>query len=144
MESRRNVLLVTDDLPLRGTMTASLRGMGFDVVIAVDYYEAVEYLGSSSPSLVCVDLNLPRESGYHVCEFLRRDARLKDVPILLMSDHGTPQEMADAEEAGANTFVKKPFGNDLLERCVTAMLERRAPSLPSIRQLRPSDHPPSR
>ncbi len=146
MESIRRglVLLVTDDPPLRSTMTSVLQSMELEVISAVDYHDALEQRRARTPILVCVDLNLPRESGYDVCELIRREPSLLGVQILMMSDHGTPEEMADAEEAGANAFVRKPFGDELLERCVRALLEGRAPSLPTIRQLCPSDAPLSR
>ena len=136
------VLLVSDDLPLRELVTSELEAMSFEVDAALDFEEASLRIAARTPRLFCVDLSLPRGSGYDVCELVRRNSALDAVPILIMSDRATPEEMADAEEAGANAFVRKPLTARRLERYVEALLERRPPSGGSIRELRPSDFPP--
>jgi len=142
MKARGRVLVVTDDPELLSSMTTAFEQMNFEVRCALDDAEAAERLLDRPVRLVCIDLNLPRDSGFDVCELVRGDRSLDDVQILVMSDRGTPEEMADAEEAGANAFVRKPFGVPLLRRYVTAMLERRSPSRGTVRELKPSTFPP--
>lgn len=142
MTARRRTLIVSDDPELLSSLTRTLEAMGFEVETALDYNEAVDHIVQRRLRLVCVDLNLPRDGGFDVCELVRSDPALGGVQILVMSEHDTPQEMADAEEAGANAFVRKPFASELIQQYVRAMLEGRKSSRPTIRELRPSDYPP--
>ena len=135
-------LIVSDDPALQRLMADVLRSMRFETTHAIDFHEASERIGERELVLVCVDSSLPRDSGFDVCEFVRADPGRANVQILVMSDRVTPEDMSDAEEVGANAFVRKPFAADLLESYVNAMLERRAASRPAIRELRPSTFPP--
>lgn len=142
--SRDTALLVTDDPELQTEMAAALEAMGCEIVVAIDHRSAVLRIREHAPQLICVDLALPRDSGFDLCEFVRSDPSRVSVQILVMSDRDTPEDMADAEEAGANAFLRKPFPMDVLGRYVAAMRERHAPSLTTIRVLAPSTYPPPR
>ena len=93
------------------------------------------------PALVCLDLTLPRESGFELCEYMQREPRLRFVPILVMSDRASPEDMAHAEHVGANAFLKKPFTRDKLIKYVTTLLDGPYASRPSVRRLRRSEPP---
>jgi twitching motility two-component system response regulator PilG len=135
---------VVDGLPeLRDTTSSALRSEGFDVVAVNDYHAAVATLTARVPNLVCVDLRLPRESGFDLCDYVRGDSRLMWVPILVTSERASPQDMAYAEHVGANAFLKKPFTRESLLKYVTAILDGPQASRPSIRRLRRSERPPS-
>jgi DNA-binding response OmpR family regulator len=81
-------------------------------------------------------MTLPRESGLELCEFARKNSRLRFVPILMISDRSSPEDMANAEEAGANAFLKKPFTRDKLLKYVMVLLDGPHASSPSVRRLR--------
>jgi DNA-binding response OmpR family regulator len=136
------VLLVEDDPSLRTSMKALFDAMELEVVVAVDYRAAVERIGERVPSLVVLDLNLPRDSGYDVIEHVRRAPGLYWVQILVISERRSPEDMAYAEEAGANAFLKKPFTNEQLAKYVKTLLGGNY-SRPSVRALRRTDPPPS-
>ena len=89
-----------------------------------------------------VSLNLPRNSGYDVCELIRADVRLSEVQILITSDRSSPAAIAYAEEAGANAFLRKPFTPLQLARYARALLAPEEPSRPSMRWLRRTEPPP--
>ena len=141
---RDTVLLVTDDPELQAEMAEVLEALGCEVVVAIDHRSAVARIREHAPQLICVDLALPRDSGFDLCEFVRSDPTHVSVQILVMSDRDTPEDMADAEEAGANAFLRKPFPTEQLERYVAAMRERHVPMHTTIRVLAPSTYPPSR
>jgi len=140
--SRRCVLLVEDDPSLRGPLCRYLTELSFDVVTAIDLPSAQKQLQERKPALVCLDLTLPRGSGYELCEHVRADKRVAHVPILVMSDRGTPEVMAHAEHVGANAFLRKPFTRERFEKYVVALLDGPSSSRPSFRRLRPTDPPP--
>ena len=75
-------------------------------------------------------------SGYELCEYIRRQPTLIAMPILVSSERGFPEDMAHAEEAGANAFLKKPFPMTRLIKYVHALLDGPNASRPSVRRLR--------
>jgi DNA-binding response OmpR family regulator len=135
-KTRGLALVVEDDPTLQRAMLAQLEAEKFSVLAAYDYDTAVRHLSKSRPELVCVDLGLPSESGYEVCEHIRRQPGLISVPILVTSERSSPEDMAHAEEAGANAFLKKPFTMRRLVKYVVALLEGPNASRPSVRRLR--------
>ncbi len=138
---KRTVLLVEDHPPEREAIRRILAGQDFHVETAADYHGAVKYLTGKVPHLVCLDLTLPRESGFELCEHIRSDAKLRFVPILVMSDRSSPEDMAHAENVGANAFLKKPFTRDKLLKYVITLLDGPHASRPSVRRLRRSEIP---
>jgi two-component system chemotaxis response regulator CheY len=134
--TRRFALIVEDDPSLQQSVRKRLSDMKFDVVSALDYQSAVRQLADKRPDIVLVDLGLPRESGYELCEYIRRQATLLYVPILVISERNFPEDMAHAEEAGANAFLKKPFTMERLTKYVEALLDGPHASRPSVRRLR--------
>jgi DNA-binding response OmpR family regulator len=127
---KRFAMVVEDDPELQEEMLAHLRRLDFDTCGALHYDEAIERLASCSPHIVCVDIGLPTRSGYDLCEYIRGQLAFDQVPILVTSDSGLPEDMANAEEAGANAFLKKPFSMRQLTDYVEALLgqvEKRKP-----------------
>ena len=106
----RLVLIVDDDPDLAYGMAAELERMNLTAVCALHYEAALGELEAGNvPRLICVDLELPTRSGYELCEHIRGVLGLAHVPVLVTSDSAFPEEMARAEEAGADAFMKKPF-----------------------------------
>ena len=118
----RLLLIVQDDPILQRAMTDHLTKMRFDVAGALHYSAAVGHLTARRPHLVCVDLELPTQSGYDLCEYIRGPLGLTGIPILVTSHSCFAHEMASAEEAGANAFLKKPFTMHELTHYVRALL----------------------
>lgn len=125
MSTKRLALIVEDDPELQLAMSERLERMDFEVRRALHYEAAVGQLqeAGETPSLVCVDLELPTRSGYELCEFIRGDLGLERVPILVTSDSGFPKAVACAEEAGADAFLVKPFTMRAFSGCVEALLD---------------------
>ncbi|MGH7297574.1 MAG: response regulator, partial [Polyangiaceae bacterium] len=61
-------------------------------------------------------------SGYELCEYIRRTPSLTEVRVLVTSERAFPQDMAQAEEAGANVFLKKPFALDRLSEIIEDLI----------------------
>jgi DNA-binding response OmpR family regulator len=140
-DPQRVVLVVEDNPSERDAVQRILQSNNFHVEIAADYHSAVKFMATSVPSLICLDLTLPRESGFEVCEHMQKDMRLRFVPILVMSDRASPEDMAQAEQVGANAFLKKPFTAAKLLKYVNTLLDGPHASRPSVRRLRRSDPP---
>jgi two-component system chemotaxis response regulator CheY len=119
---RKTVLVVEDDPPLREEILDLLRRMGLEAVEAADGASAMSRLASMRPDLVCLDLILPEASGYEVCEFIRRSPTHRGTPVLIMSGRSYPMDRAYAAEAGADSFLAKPFTEEDFRRRVESLL----------------------
>jgi DNA-binding response OmpR family regulator len=133
---KRMALVVEDNPPERDAIAGWLRLAGFQVETAVDYRAAVAALASIRPDIICCDISLPRESGFDLVEHVRSNPVTEWIPILVMSERHSPEDMAQAEHVGANAYLKKPFSRDRLEKYVTALLDGPHSSRPSVRRLR--------
>jgi DNA-binding response OmpR family regulator len=116
-------LIVEDDPRLQQAMSKEFARMNFDVLSARHHAAAVHHLKALPADIVCIDIGLPNESGYEVCEYIRGTLGLARVPIIAISEHGTCLDMAQAEEAGANAFLLKPFSMRQLAACVGSLLD---------------------
>jgi DNA-binding response OmpR family regulator len=90
----RRILLVEDDPKLEALVVKTFHSLGFDITAAVQYDDVTRKLTDDPPELVIVSLNLPRNSGYDVCEFIRADANLSGIQILITSDRTSPAAIA--------------------------------------------------
>jgi|SRR5712671_734434 len=79
------------------------------VIEAADGRTAMRRLADSHLDLVCLDLMLPDMTGLQICEFIRTSPAHHDVPILVMSGRGLPEDRAHAEQVGASAYLVKPF-----------------------------------
>jgi DNA-binding response OmpR family regulator len=132
---RRTALLVEDFPRSRHVTQSYLTEEGFDVIAARDYDAAVRTLEVCTPDVVLVDLTLPTESGYALCEHIRAKDPFFLVPILVMSERGWPEDIAHAEQVGANAYLRKPFTRERLARYLKNLLGAPQASTPSIRRL---------
>ena len=130
----RFALIVEDDPTLQRAMTRHLEHMSFEVTGTHHYAAAVGHLAVRRPHLVCIGLELPTQSGYELCEYIRGPLGLTSVPILVTSHSCFAGEMASAEEAGASAFLKKPFTMGQLTKYVDALLGQLHPSVPYLRR----------
>jgi DNA-binding response OmpR family regulator len=133
---KRKALVVEDNPPERDMIAGWLRLAGFEVETAVDYRAAVAALASMRPDIICCDISLPRESGFDLVEYVRGNQATEWIPILVMSERHSPEDMAQAEHIGANAYLKKPFSRERLDKYVTALLDGPHSSRPSVRRLR--------
>jgi two-component system chemotaxis response regulator CheY len=128
MERRRQVapdreaLVVEDDPDARRLVSECLRRLGLRVHEAGTAAAAVATLESLTPDVVCVDLCLPDASGFTVCEHVRRTARLRDVPVLVISALSQAIDRAQAQAAGADEYLTKPFRANALLESVSELL----------------------
>jgi DNA-binding response OmpR family regulator len=132
----RKVLVVEDEPARLDAMRRHLTAVGFEVLTASDYQSAINQLNGALLHAVCIDLCLPNESGYELCEHIREEPTLCFVPIMVTSERASPEDMARAEEAGANAYLKKPFSMPLLAECLEMVIAGAAESRPPIRRLR--------
>jgi two-component system phosphate regulon response regulator OmpR len=128
MADECHILVVEDDPRLRERLARYLAGEGFRVTSAGDAADARAKLRSINPDLLVLDVMMPGESGLELTESLRR-ADVHDLPILLLTARGAPEDRIAGFEAGADDYLGKPFEPRELVLRIRALL-RRAPPPP--------------
>jgi DNA-binding response OmpR family regulator len=119
------VLLVEDDPDIRSLVAEHLIKIGFDVCVAADGERAMQMIRERLPGVVCLDLNLPRISGYDVCEQIRADPTIKDISILITSARNSLDVRVFSLEAGADSYLTKPYGMKQLTHEIERLFELR-------------------
>ncbi len=107
MNTDAHILVVDDDLRLRRLLQRYLAENGFRVTTADDAADARAKMRSLQPDLLVLDVMMPGETGLSLTEALRRDKA--DVPILLLTARGAPEDRIAGFEAGADDYLGKPF-----------------------------------
>jgi len=102
------VLLAEDDMFIREGLAEILRLEGYRVVLASDGESALGLFESESPDFVCLDIMMPKASGYDVCRRMR--AARPTVPIIFISAKSEEIDKVVGLELGADDFIVKPFG----------------------------------
>jgi DNA-binding response OmpR family regulator len=122
----KRVLAVDDDPDFRKALCARLRGEGYDAVEAADGREALELLAVQEVDAVLLDLGMPGPSGYETCSRLKgASGRGREVPVLILSRQEGPQPLIEAISAGADDFVSKSSGLEVVSARLKAQLRRR-------------------
>ncbi len=133
----RHIVLVVEDEPhLCERVKVWLESENYAVACAAEYTSALSAMDACTPSIACVDMSLPRESGLDLIQAMRKHARGIALPIIVMSERHSPEDMADAERVGANAFLKKPFARPMLMKYVRWIIGGSHERTPSIRDLR--------
>lgn len=118
-----HVLVVEDDPDIRGLLTRFLRLKGYAVSVAVNKTEIQQQIAASRIDLVLLDLMLPQENGYELCQHLRQTTR---IPVIMVTALADIRERIAGLDLGADDYVSKPFDLAELEARMRAVLRRGA------------------
>lgn len=112
---RKRVLVIDDDLPLRGMLAAALRQHGFQVLLAGDGAEGQRALTIHNPDVILLDLAMPDVNGWDFLQRLQETGHLGTVPIIVVSAHVRVEPQA-LLQMGVSAILPKPFNlPDLLD-----------------------------
>lgn len=123
------ILVVEDEPAIQEVLKFNLGLHGHDVAIAADAESAWRALNGPMPDLILLDWMLPGMSGVDLAKRIRSDARLKNVPIIMLTARAEERDKVLGLEIGADDYITKPFSpRELLAR-IKAVLRRRAPEM---------------
>ncbi len=120
-----HLLVVDDDARLRALLQRFLAEQGFRVTAAADAAAARRALANFAFDLVVLDVMMPGESGVELTDSLRREGI--EVPILMLTARGAPDDRVAGLEAGADDYLAKPFDPRELALRIRTILRRAAP-----------------
>ena len=116
-EGSGRILVVDDTDQIRTLIRVNLELEGYEVIEARDGEEALEILADTSqplPDVITVDALMPRRDGWWTVSMIRADPRLMDIPIIMVTASVQSHHRAQAEQAGVDGFIAKPFEPDEL------------------------------
>lgn len=117
------MLIIEDDATLARGLKDNFAFQGYNVLMAADGEKGLELAINGKPSLIILDLMLPKMNGYEVCRRLRREGLA--MPVLVLTAKTEESDVVLGLELGADDYVKKPFSiRELLARA-EALLRRR-------------------
>jgi DNA-binding NtrC family response regulator len=121
MSDPKTVLVIDDDESLRRVVEYNLREDGYQVVTAGDGRSGLERFQESNVELVLTDVRMPEMDGIEV--LTRIKAMQPDLPVIVLTAHGTIDAAVEAMKVGAFDYLTKPFSRDQLKASVHKALE---------------------
>lgn len=119
------ILIADDSIAVRKVAERLLTEAGMGVTLAANGSEALAMLAKDRPDLVVSDVIMPDKSGYEVCAYVRGQANLADLPVLLISGIVNDEVSRQAESCKADGVLKKPFqGSSLKDRVLDLLTKR--------------------
>ena len=123
MQNQR-ILVVDDDRNICELIRLYLEKEGFSVTLAYDGQSALTLFKENTPSVVLLDIMLPKMDGFQVCREIRR---ISNIPIIMLTAKGETFDKVLGLELGADDYMVKPFENKELVARIKAVLRRYDP-----------------
>ncbi|HZT43747.1 MAG TPA: response regulator [Chthonomonadaceae bacterium] len=105
----KKVLAVDDERHIARLVQINLKGAGYEVVTALDGYEALEKIEQERPDLLVMDVIMPYMSGLEVLERLRACERTRDLPVILLTVLAEDSALIQCELLLCSAYLAKPF-----------------------------------
>lgn len=99
-----------------------LRQMGWTVLLACDGREALQVLESTAVDMVLLDLSMPGMSGMEVCQNIRANKALAELPVIAYTAHAQPEDRRNFIASGFNEVVIKPVSFETLKHAVAVAM----------------------
>lgn len=122
--TKKNLLLVDDEVDFAETMAMRLQMRGYGVTIVLNGEEALQKAQQDRPDLILLDVMMPVMDGYEVCDALRRDKNTKNIPIIMLTAKNTSLDKVEGLRLGADDYISKSFDMEELFARIDALLRR--------------------
>jgi len=124
------ILVVEDDPDNRAVICEVLEFYGMAVKTAENGVQGLEVLRDYAPTLILLDLSMPKMDGWETLAHMKADMALKTVPIIALTAHAMPDDKKRVLAAGFDGYLKKPISVPTLINDLRAALEQRAVAEP--------------
>lgn len=117
-------ILIADDEPnILISLEFLMKREGFEVAVARDGQEALDAVARNRPSLVLLDVMMPKKTGFEVLQELRADDANRDIRVLMLTAKGRETDVAKGMALGADAYMTKPFSTKELVQKVRELLQ---------------------
>ena len=110
MAEKTKILIADDEESLRVLLKAVMASEeNFELTEAVDGDDALAKVKQDKPDILILDVMMPGQSGFEVCETIKADENLKDIKVVILTAKGQESDKEWADSVGADYFLSKPF-----------------------------------
>ncbi len=124
----RTVLVVDDSPTIRKLVAMTLEKRGFKVVSAFDGVAAIREIAAHNPSLILMDVNMPRLDGYQLCKLVRKHETTRHIPVLMLTGKDGMFDKLRGRLVGCSGYISKPFVPEELVGVVEQLFGRTTPT----------------
>ena len=107
MDKKTKVLIAEDDKFLSKLLEKKLGMEGYSVMIAYDGKESLEMCKKDPPDIILLDLIVPNMNGFEFLDAIKKDSKLKSIPVIIFSNLGQDDDVKKGLAAGAKDYVIK-------------------------------------
>ena len=108
------VMVIDDSKTIRRTAESLLKKVGCEVITAIDGFDALAKIADTNPSIIFVDIMMPRLDGYQTCALIKNNSALKETPVIMLSSKDGLFDRAKGRIVGSDQYLTKPFSKDEL------------------------------
>ena len=111
-------MVIDDSNTIRRSAEIFLKAAGCEVILAEDGFDALAKIADQHPQVIFVDIMMPRLDGYQTCALIKRNAKFKSTPVIMLSSKDGLFDRARGRMAGSDQYLTKPFTQDSLIEAV--------------------------
>ena len=108
------VMVIDDSKTIRRTAETLLSKAGCDVTTATDGFDALSKIADTQPSIIFVDIMMPRLDGYQTCQLIKNNSEFHSTPVIMLSSKDGLFDRAKGRIVGSDYYLTKPFSKDEL------------------------------
>lgn len=108
------VMVIDDSNTIRRSAEIFLKNSGCSVILAEDGFDALAKISNEHPDIIFVDIMMPRLDGYQTCSLIKRNARYKSTPVIMLSSKDGLFDRARGRMVGSDQYLTKPFTQETL------------------------------
>ena len=105
----KKIIIADDEHKILMSLEYSFKKNGYDVFIARDGTEVLEFLKTMTPDVILLDIMMPNLDGYSTLELIKQDEKLTDTKVIFLSAKNNPKDIEKGLEMGADAYVTKPY-----------------------------------
>ena len=114
------VMVIDDSKTIRRSAETLLKKAGYQVVTAIDGFEALAKITEHKPDIIFVDIMMPRLDGYQTCALIKNNQTFKGTPVVMLSSKDSIFDRARGRIVGSEEYLTKPFSKEDLINAITA------------------------
>jgi len=107
MANNKKILVVEDDAMISSMYKTKFEADGFTVLIAADGAVGLEMAKKEKPDIIMLDVILPQLDGFSVLEEIKKDEKIKTIPVIMLTNLGTEEDKLKGESLGAVDYLVK-------------------------------------
>ena len=112
------VMVIDDSNTIRRTAEIFLKSAGCEIILAEDGFDALSKITNEHPDIIFVDIMMPKLDGYQTCSLIKRNARYKSIPVIMLSSKDGLFDRARGRMVGSDQYLTKPFTKETLLEAV--------------------------